>query len=199
LSLLCAGCAFRPRVQVYNYQDQVHNTYSLHFTKGKLDTSLFIGKDSASTLQLAWKYTQPILSPAKIQFHADTIKVLNADTHSGISQGPGPCDDSLSPGYSKEKCLRSTESILAVIRVATKKLIPKYNGYLRMEPTLYGRMTFRFAIAPDGGIISIYLLENTTYNMDFALDVMRELNGMRFAAVEGKANDIVSVPFTFSP
>ena len=67
--------------------------------------------------------------------------------------------------------VRSTASILAVIREHSPGLRHIYNTSLKIEPGLKGKVSLRFTIAPSGQVLE---------------------------AVKSMGNDVVTVPFNFS-
>ncbi len=93
---------------------------------------------------------------------------------------------------------RSTESILRVIRQHTPGLRHTYNKYLKIHPGFQGKVTVRFAIAPGGAIVDISIVSSTTGVSEFDAETVDKIRRWRFEPIQGKGNDVVTVPFTFS-
>ncbi len=98
----------------------------------------------------------------------------------------------------QESGQRSTESILRVIRQHTPGLRHTYNKYLKLHPGFKGKVTLRFSIAPSGSIVQLDIAGSTTGVSDFDSEIQNKVRSWRFEPIKGKANDVVTVPFTFS-
>jgi TonB family protein len=98
----------------------------------------------------------------------------------------------------QESGQRSTESILRVIRQHTPGLRHTYNKYLKTNPGFKGKITLKFAIAPSGAIVELTIVATTTGVGEFDQEVRDKVRTWRFEPIKGKANDVVTVPFTFS-
>ncbi len=98
----------------------------------------------------------------------------------------------------QESGQRSTESILRVIRQHTPGLRHTYNKYLKTNPGFKGKVTLKFSIAPSGGIVELTIVGTTTGIAEFDQEVRDKVKEWRFEPIKGKANDVVTVPFTFS-
>jgi TonB family protein len=93
---------------------------------------------------------------------------------------------------------RSTESILRVIRQHTPGLRHTYNKHLKVHPGFKGKVTLKFSIAPSGSIVQLSVSGSTTGVGDFDAEIVDKVRSWRFEPIKGKANDVVTVPFTFS-
>ena len=98
----------------------------------------------------------------------------------------------------QESGQRSTESILRVIRQHTPGLRHTYNKYLKTNPGFKGKVTLKFAIAPSGAIVELTITGTTTGVSEFDAEIKEKIRTWRFEPIKGKANDVVTVPFTFS-
>jgi TonB family protein len=98
----------------------------------------------------------------------------------------------------QESGQRSTESILRVIRQHTPGLRHTYNKYLKTNPGFKGKVTLKFSIAPSGSIVELTIVSTTTGVGDFDEEIRNSVRTWRFEPIKGKANDVVTVPFTFS-
>ncbi len=98
----------------------------------------------------------------------------------------------------QESGQRSTESILRVIRQHTPGLRHTYNKYLKLNPGFKGKVTLKFTIAPSGSIIELSIISTTTGVVEFDQEVRDKVKSWHFEPVKGRANDNVTVPFTFS-
>src|SRR4051812_7542422 len=98
----------------------------------------------------------------------------------------------------QESGQRSTESILRVIRQHTPGLRHTYNKYLKTSPGFKGKITLKFAIAPSGSIVELTIVGSTTGVNDFDQEIRDKVRTWKFEPIKGKANDVVTVPFTFS-
>lgn len=94
--------------------------------------------------------------------------------------------------------VRSTASILAVIREHSPGLRHLYNNYLRIEPGIKGKVNLRFTIAPSGQVLEVSLNGSTTGAAAFDQQVAKAILAWRFEAVKSLGNDVVTVPFNFS-
>ena len=99
---------------------------------------------------------------------------------------------------SKIDSVRSTEEILSVLSAKSIGLKVLYDKSLNGKPGFYGKITMKFSIAPSGKIIEIKKLKSTTKNEIFDAGVIEYAKGFEFPKINSKANDIVTVPFTFS-
>jgi len=98
----------------------------------------------------------------------------------------------------QESGQRSTESILRVIRQHTPGLRHTYNKYLKTNPGFKGKITLKFAIAPSGSIVELTIVGTTTGVAEFDQEIRDKVRTWKFEPIKGKANDNVTVPFTFS-
>lgn len=98
----------------------------------------------------------------------------------------------------QESGQRSTESILRVIRQHTPGLRHTYNKHLKTNPGFKGKVTLRFSIAPSGSIVQLTIAGSTTGVSAFDEEIVNKVRSWRFEPIKGKANDVVTVPFTFS-
>lgn len=98
----------------------------------------------------------------------------------------------------QESGQRSTESILRVIRQHTPGLRHTYNKYLKTSPGFKGKITLKFSIAPSGAIVELTIAGTTTGISEFDQEIREKVRTWRFEPIKGKANDVVTVPFTFS-
>lgn len=98
----------------------------------------------------------------------------------------------------QESGQRSTESILRVIRQHTPGLRHTYNKHLKTNPGFKGKVTLRFSIAPSGSIVELTIVGSTTGVSAFDEEIRGKVKSWRFEPIKGKANDVVTVPFTFS-
>jgi TonB family protein len=98
----------------------------------------------------------------------------------------------------QESGQRSTESILRVIRQHTPGLRHTYNKFLKTNPGFKGKVTLKFSIAPSGAIVELTITGTTTGVAEFDQEVRDKVKAWRFEPIKGKANDVVTVPFTFS-
>lgn len=93
--------------------------------------------------------------------------------------------------------LRTTASILQVLRKKTPLLKQVYDSHLQYE-RFGGKVVLRFAIRPDGRIAYLLPIEDTTKLPRFVRDILNRVQDWKFAPVEDENLDIVTVPFTFS-
>jgi TonB family protein len=98
----------------------------------------------------------------------------------------------------QESGQRSTESILRVIRQHTPGLRHTYNKHLKTNPGFKGKVTLKFSIAPSGSIVELTIVGTTTGVPEFDQEIRNKVKSWRFEPIKGKANDVVTVPFTFS-
>jgi len=98
----------------------------------------------------------------------------------------------------QESGQRSTASILRVIRQHTPGLRHTYNKHLKTHPGFKGKVTLRFSIAPSGSIVQLTIVGSTTGVSEFDQEILGKVKSWRFEPIKGKANDVVTVPFTFS-
>jgi TonB family protein len=98
----------------------------------------------------------------------------------------------------QESGQRSTESILRVIRQHTPGLRHTYNKFLKTNPGFKGKVTLKFSIAPSGAIVELTITGTTTGISEFDQEIRDKVKAWRFEPIKGKANDVVTVPFTFS-
>jgi len=94
--------------------------------------------------------------------------------------------------------VRSSASILAVIRSHAPGLRHLYNTFLRTQPGMKGKVTLRFAIAPSGQVVDVGMAASTTDAPAFDKQVAEKVMAWRFEPVKAIGNDLVTVPFDFS-
>ena len=176
--LSCAGRHASSDDQKYAYELN-GNYYSLKIVNGIISDTSFIFKRSGELIEKStWTYTD---SSGKIIFHQ---KIFN-----GKNESIANASDSVK---------RGTESMLATIRKKTPDLHRIYNKYLRENPGFNGRLNFKFWIKPTGEINKLLILENTTGNKEFAIEILQKVSNWTFEAVAGQDEEILAIPFTFS-
>lgn len=181
------------------------------------DTVVYLGLYRSGRVRSKISHVNGLADGALLLFHPDGTKELQSEYRKGKMDGlafrldekgdtlfksifrDGRVDTLKRPpqhvGEKEEQ--RSTEAILRVIRVNTPNLRYVYNSHLATR-RFRGTVTLRFAIQPDGSISYIFPMGDTTRNSRFAGDLADAVQDWAFPAVNSKAMDIVSVPFTFS-
>ena len=87
---------------------------------------------------------------------------------------------------------------MRVIRQHTPGLRHTFNKFLKLNPGFKGKVTLKFTIAPSGAIVELAIISSTTGVSEFDSEVRDKVKSWRFEPVKGRANDHVTVPFTFS-
>lgn len=100
--------------------------------------------------------------------------------------------------YAASENARSTASILAIIRSHAPGLRHAYNGYLKRDPGMAGKLNLAFSIAPGGDVLELSVVSSTTGSPEFDAEIARLVKAWRFDPVKAAGNDHVTVPFSFS-
>ncbi|MBF0430331.1 MAG: energy transducer TonB [Fibrobacteria bacterium] len=93
---------------------------------------------------------------------------------------------------------RSATSILKIVKSRMPGLRYIYNKHLKYNPGFRGKINIRFEIAPSGKTVSVKIISSTTAVQKFDYEIKNRVRSWRFTPIEGKGNDIVTIPFTFS-
>jgi TonB family protein len=72
-----------------------------------------------------------------------------------------------------------------------------YEDWLKRDPTLNGRLTFKFTILPTGSVSSVVIVKSTTNNQDFDETIMRYIKRWQFPEVSNGSPVEVVYPFIF--
>jgi TonB family protein len=137
----------------------------------------------------------PAPGPDTLAAMDPTPPILETIPETGAS---GTATDTLAGGKSDSSGVRSTEAILSVIRRQTPALRHVYNAALRIRPGMKGKIVLKLRIAPSGALADVALVTSTTRDEAFDKAVAAKVATWRFKPVSGGADDIVTVPFTFS-
>ncbi len=187
---IVAGCSkifLNQKEDIYEYVLE-NRSYRVKLKNGLIVDTSYI-RDSNSDLVEATVWRSPV------EHYSSKIP---RNFHDSIISGRNIPKDTVTKGSDTLMDSRTTESILKVFRVESPKLRHTYNDYLRKRNGFKGRITYKISISPSGKIIKLLLLEDTTNYKEFALVITQKIFEWRFGSVENKANDIVTVPFTFS-
>ncbi len=74
-----------------------------------------------------------------------------------------------------------------------------YNGYLKDNPDMQGRVAVRFSIDQEGKVLSCEVVESTTGNPEFDQEIAARISTWQFGGID-ELGDVTTVvyPFTFS-
>lgn len=96
------------------------------------------------------------------------------------------------------KTCRATQEILGVIRSNTQgRLVPLYNGYLRLRPRFGGKMKVKLKIAAAGNVETAEILETSTDYAEFEQAVIKDVLQWTFSKIDSGSTK-VTIPLTFS-
>lgn len=94
---------------------------------------------------------------------------------------------------------RSSEEIMEVLAEKRPEITFIYNKYLRSDPMLMGTVMVEMVIEPSGRVSRVDILESSTYNPAFELELARAIETWRFGAVDSAEDPLtVLYPFSFS-
>ncbi len=98
-------------------------------------------------------------------------------------------------GYSS----RTSEEILEVLSEKTSNVTYIYNKHLRADPLLSGTVLIELVIEPSGRVSEVSILDSSTYNPAFDLELAQAVGTWRFGAVDDNEGPLtVQYPFSFS-
>lgn len=94
---------------------------------------------------------------------------------------------------------RSSEEIMEVLAEKRPEITFIYNKHLRSDPMLMGTVMVEMVIEPSGRVSRVDILESTTYNPAFELELAQAIETWRFGAVDSAEDPLtVLYPFSFS-
>ncbi|MCO1332758.1 AgmX/PglI C-terminal domain-containing protein [Microbulbifer sp. OS29] len=79
-----------------------------------------------------------------------------------------------------QKSIRTDDSIRSIMEANKEAIIAIYNRALRKDPTLQGRLTVQLAIAPNGSIASIKLVESELNNSALERKILARIRMINF-------------------
>lgn len=92
---------------------------------------------------------------------------------------------------------RSQAAIGRVVSREAQRLKRVYEDWLKRDPALNGRLTFKFTILPTGAVSSVVIVKSTTNNQDFDETIMRYIKRWKFPEVPNGSPVEVVYPFIF--
>jgi len=94
---------------------------------------------------------------------------------------------------------RTAEEIMDVLAEKTGTVTFIYNKHLRADPMLSGTVLIELVIEPSGRVSNVNILESSTYNPSFDLELAASVETWRFGAVDEDEGPLsVQYPFSFS-
>lgn len=94
---------------------------------------------------------------------------------------------------------RTSTEILEVLASKSSSLAFIYNKHLRADPILAGTVLIEMIVQPSGRVSDVSILESTTYNPAFDLELAAAVGTWRFGAVDADEGPLpVTYPFNFS-
>ncbi len=113
---------------------------------------------------------------------------INAGNDSILQTAPGAT-------YSS----RTSTEIMEVLSSKSSSLAFIYNKHLRADPILAGTVLIEMIVQPSGRVSDVSILESTTYNPAFDLELAAAVGTWRFGAVDADEGPLpVIYPFNFS-
>jgi TonB family protein len=136
--------------------------------------------------------------PKEIATQSQAAESRSLATDSLVAADTVPSPGGASDDRTDTAGIRSTAEILGVIRRQTPGLRHAYNQSLLTHPGMKGKLVFKLRIAPSGALADVVLISSTTGEATFDEAIAEKVRTWRFKPVSAKADDIVTVPFTFS-
>jgi len=94
---------------------------------------------------------------------------------------------------------RTAEEIMEVLADKTSAVTFIYNKHLRADPILSGTVLIELVIEPSGRVSDVNIVDSTTYNPAFDLELASAVETWRFGAVDEDEGPLtVQYPFSFS-
>ncbi len=94
---------------------------------------------------------------------------------------------------------RTSTEIMDVLASKSSSLAFIYNKHLRADPILAGTVLIEMIVQPSGRVSDVSILESTTYNPAFDLELAAAVETWRFGAVDADEGPLpVVYPFNFS-
>lgn len=94
---------------------------------------------------------------------------------------------------------RTAEEIMDVLAEKTSTVTFIYNKHLRADPMLSGTVLIELVIEPSGRVSNVAILDSSTYNPSFDLELASAVETWRFGAVDEDEGPLsVQYPFSFS-
>jgi TonB family protein len=93
--------------------------------------------------------------------------------------------------------VRSTETILQVIRAHMPGLRHTFNKYQKTQAGLKGKLTLRIAIDAGGTVSEVSIVSTTTGFPAFDEEIRLKIATWKFEPAKGAGKEVVTVPFTF--
>lgn len=94
---------------------------------------------------------------------------------------------------------RTSTEIMEVLSSKSSSLAFIYNKHLRADPILAGTVLIEMIVQPSGRVSDVSILESTTYNPAFDLELAAAVGTWRFGAVDADEGPLpVIYPFNFS-
>jgi TonB family protein len=100
-------------------------------------------------------------------------------------------------GESSSHADRSQAAIQRVVKRETQRLKRVYEGWLKRDPALQGRLSIKFVILPSGSVTNVSIVVTTTNNPEFDETIVRYISRWQFPPVEGSSPVEVVYPFVF--
>jgi len=108
-------------------------------------------------------------------------------------------DQSYSPPDDASFSSRTSEEIMNVLEDKTSTVTFIYNKHLRADPMLSGTVLIELVIEPSGRVSAVSIIESSTYNPAFDLELAAAVETWRFGAVDADEGALtVQYPFSFS-
>lgn len=167
---------------------QVEDLGSINITKGA-----FAAKKSGSTEELKKRESHTTgveIEKEKIGSVA-VSQVASAASVNITSQAPEVT------GESSSHADRSQAAIQRVVKRETQRLKRVYEGWLKRDPALQGRLSIKFVILPSGSVTNVSIVVTTTNNPEFDETIVRYISRWQFPPVEGSSPVEVVYPFVF--
>ncbi len=94
---------------------------------------------------------------------------------------------------------RTSTEIMEVLSSKSSSLAFIYNKHLRADPILSGTVLIEMIVEPSGRVSDVSILESTTFNPAFDLELAAAVETWRFGAVDADEGPLpVTYPFNFS-
>lgn len=94
---------------------------------------------------------------------------------------------------------RTSTEIMEVLSSKSSSLAFIYNKHLRADPILSGTVLIEMIVEPSGRVSEVSILESTTFNPAFDLELAAAVGTWRFGAVDADEGPLpVTYPFNFS-
>ena len=189
----CAGLFNTiPDREEYEYKDIDSSSYRLELFKGDISgICRIIGKTGDTLESIRWTRRDSV---QRTPFWK-SVRYYQRDT---LFLGELPKREMDACDRDVRKRKRGIEDYAKVVERSDKDLAETYYRFSKVH-RFGGQVEFRISVLPSGRVGRIYLLTNTSGDHDFALELLRIVNNLKFPPIESGCREEIIIPTHFLP